>query len=516
MGETGQRRRLFQAVCVLCGALALVPVWVPRYPPMTDLPQHAAQVALYVDHVEGGQGPFSDRFRTNYFTPVIGGYAVAFAAARLVPARTALKVILSAALIGLVLVTLAHVRRTGGDDWWLVPVFATLASFPFHWGFYNFLVAMPLALALLLLARRFIAAPTLPLAAALAAGAVVMFFFHALAFAFATGAAGLAVVLARLDIRWKGAGLAALASPLPLVVLWLLAVRTGVADSTTPNVWDAGLHRLLLMVTLPFGYFSSLLTLAGGTFLLAYPFLDGARPSGRISDWAPAIACAGVLLAAPLSFMGTGLVYPRFAALLLPCVLIALARPGGGRREGAAERPRQGAARERREGSAQAASAPARVRPWRLAALAVTLVMLGESAWAAVAHAREDTLASVLEGAPPDRRMLYVPLEPGSSHYDYDIHLHSGAWYASEVGGITDFSFAEYFPAPFPYAPGHAPGLYDLPNDPDGFSWQDFRGERYDLFLVRSEEDPTERVFSGAPETPSLRVASPPWWLYER
>src|SRR5215469_6850647 len=29
-----------------CSVLAAIPVWLPSFPPMTDLPQHAAQIAL--------------------------------------------------------------------------------------------------------------------------------------------------------------------------------------------------------------------------------------------------------------------------------------------------------------------------------------------------------------------------------------------------------------------------------------------------------------------------------------
>jgi hypothetical protein len=64
-------RYLFLSACLLCG----LPVWLPYYPPMVDLPQHAAQVTLLLNIGKPGF-PFSDLFHLNLFTPYLLGYGL--------------------------------------------------------------------------------------------------------------------------------------------------------------------------------------------------------------------------------------------------------------------------------------------------------------------------------------------------------------------------------------------------------------------------------------------------------
>ena len=62
---------MFLLACLLCG----MPVWLPDFPPMVDLPQHAAQVALLLNMGKPGF-PFSDLFHFNLFTPYLLGYGL--------------------------------------------------------------------------------------------------------------------------------------------------------------------------------------------------------------------------------------------------------------------------------------------------------------------------------------------------------------------------------------------------------------------------------------------------------
>ena len=50
--------------------------WLAPHPPMVDLPQHAAQVALLRDLLQGAS-PWADFFRVNWITPYLIGYGLA-------------------------------------------------------------------------------------------------------------------------------------------------------------------------------------------------------------------------------------------------------------------------------------------------------------------------------------------------------------------------------------------------------------------------------------------------------
>ena len=58
-------------------------------------------------------------------------------------------------VIGIPLATRLLIREVRGNRWWVFAVFPGLFGFAFDWGFYNFLVGIPVALLLVLLALRF-------------------------------------------------------------------------------------------------------------------------------------------------------------------------------------------------------------------------------------------------------------------------------------------------------------------------------------------------------------------------
>src|SRR5690348_6105413 len=66
------------ALVAIVSALAAIPVWLPAFPPMTDMPQHAAQVAM-LREISHNAFPYSDLFEINWFTPYLVGYLLVYA-----------------------------------------------------------------------------------------------------------------------------------------------------------------------------------------------------------------------------------------------------------------------------------------------------------------------------------------------------------------------------------------------------------------------------------------------------
>ena len=71
---------------LLTSAWGMLIFWLAPHPPMIDLPEHAAQVALLRDLLLG-QSPWGDLFRINLFTPYLLGYALALPLSFLMPSR---------------------------------------------------------------------------------------------------------------------------------------------------------------------------------------------------------------------------------------------------------------------------------------------------------------------------------------------------------------------------------------------------------------------------------------------
>jgi hypothetical protein len=181
-------RVLFVVTVIYAGAM----LWLAPRLPMVDLPQHAGQVAALHD-LWNGQSEWEHLLRVNYFTPYLAGYGLALPLSFFMPVAAALKLLLTLAYYGFVLFCVLLRRRLGADerlDWLFVPGFF---GYSYAWGFYSFLVAAPLGLLSVILARRYADRPAPGIGVLLFLAGVVLFFSHGLMFLFAN-AIGVAFV----------------------------------------------------------------------------------------------------------------------------------------------------------------------------------------------------------------------------------------------------------------------------------------------------------------------------------
>src|SRR5579864_983616 len=148
---------LERALPWLTFAVGAAILWIPPWPPMADLPQHAAQVGLLKDLLFG-RSPWAGEVRINYFTPYLLGYVLAVPLALTMPVAAALKTVMNLAYGLLGFVSMRIGRELGAsrrlDAWHFVGFF----GFAYAWGLYTFLVAAPVGAAFvwlsILYARR--------------------------------------------------------------------------------------------------------------------------------------------------------------------------------------------------------------------------------------------------------------------------------------------------------------------------------------------------------------------------
>jgi hypothetical protein len=125
---------------------------------MVDLPQHAAQISL-LRNLHDPAFRFAGLFRVNWFTPYLLGYLVVYVLAPLCGIVTACKLVTAAALIGLPVTTALLMRETGADSYWALLTIPAMYGFSYTWGFFNFLVAIPIGLVFLILVIRHVRKP---------------------------------------------------------------------------------------------------------------------------------------------------------------------------------------------------------------------------------------------------------------------------------------------------------------------------------------------------------------------
>ncbi len=497
--ETAASRRSFSAcdaeralfACAVVFAAAL-PWFAPR-PPMVDLPQHAAQVALWRDLILG-LTPFADELRVNLATPYLVGYGLALPFAFFVAPATALKIVLSGALLGFVAAGRGLRREIDADprlDWlWLAGPF----GFAWHWGFFTFLVAAPLALLVARLQIRHAASPDRGAALKLAAAGAALLFCHGLLFLFALvigGVLGL-FVLAREGLA------AALRRATPyvalvaaLAVFMLARILVGESSPATTTHFGAALwQRPFLALAHVFSAASLFPALALALVGLAAPFLMGLRPN-RSAGVALFAAAACVIVCAPDTAFATGFLQQRFALFLLPFYALMFGRPAD-------------------DGAAQGAPAQAAL----IAAVALGLALTGVRA---VAFAREEAdFERVMAAAEPGRRALTLVFDRASPAAGLDIaYLHWPAWYQADRGGFADFNFAQFHPQVVRLK-RDAPAPVDEPRgwSPQEFDWARWRGDRYGYIFLRGGEAARELIRGRLPCAPR-EFAAGAWLLID-
>lgn len=483
--------RWFSISFWVCCALLAVPLWSVTYLPMADLPQHAAQIGIWTRWSDPELG-YQRIYTQNWFTPYLFGYLLTFALTPFMSVKTALTTVITAAVIGVPLATRFLIREIGGQKWWVFAVFPGVFGFAFDWGFFNFLVGIPLALVLLVLALRHAHDPSRRSGVYLFAGFALLFFVHVLLFVYVALILGITVLAKRED--WK-AGVMALMPAialLPLVLFWLLVTRDTETLTHRAMIWELPnlTPRLLRLFSEVAGDSLSAWTLFAGVFAFALPLFLGARPSRTPARWIPFATTLTVFLVVPHEFLGTAFLYSRFAVFAIPTWLYAM--------------------------ESKTEQMPSRIRLVLGPALAITCTFMTTlQFWSYEPEVAG--LEEVIDQMPINARVLSVPIYRNSRYVRTPVFLHTPAWYQAEKGGVVDFSFAINFPLLFRYRPETEPKIPRMFVWNTGLlDWERHEGATYDYFVVRdfSKGPSTFLANLGAPV--SFVGRSGPWQLFKR
>jgi hypothetical protein len=214
---------------------AALPLWLVRWPPIQDLPQHLAAVRILTDY-DAPALRFSEFFTIELLrTQYLAYYLAAQGLAVFVGVLAANKLLVSASIVGTPYAMRALLRALGRDER------PALFVLPLTWnahlvlGFFNFIAAIPLALVGLALAVRLRRAWSARRALGLATIALLTFYTHVVPFGFLGLGAGLVGL---------GGGLrASIRRLLPLVpaaLAALLWMRTSPAGQVTASAARLG------------------------------------------------------------------------------------------------------------------------------------------------------------------------------------------------------------------------------------------------------------------------------------
>lgn len=469
--------------------LVALPFLVVTFPPITDLPQQAAQIRLLAEAL----GDADAGYRVQWWTPYWLAYlplAVAHAVFAPVTAARIGTWLLACLWVGAVSWVAA---RRGRSVAAAVLASAFVFNHVLYWGFLSFLVGFPAFLIWLVLLER---PPNQTSsfrreAATYLAGAALLYFSHALWFA--VGA--LWLVLRGATARWPaGTWAARLLGTAPVALtaaVWFLDLRQ--TTFGTPPLWQTLPWERLAPGALAEGVLGGLrgplepLVFAAVALWIAGALWTHRRRAGEAVD--------GPLLGAALLLLGLSLVLPtkfsgtlEFARRWMP-MAATLAVLGAPRWE---------------------------IRPALRRALALVVLAglcLGTAyVWRDFERSELAGLEEALEALPAEPQVLGLAFDAQSPRIDGLPYLQTFAWAQVVRGGDLNFSFA-LFPSSWV--------IYDpVPPRPwtEGLEWfpERLRSEDFAHFthvLAGTADERTHRLLAAAPELAPVTDGNV-WRLY--
>ena len=480
-------RRAYMAAVLAAASI----FWLAPRLPMTDLPQHVAQIALWHDLLME-QSPWADLFQINILTPYLTVYSLALALSFAVSATTAFKILLTAGFIAYVISCRQLRRDFGADerlDWVFIPSYFGVA---YEWGFATFLISTPLCLQFIRLARMNAHSVSWQRDVGLVLLGLTLLVSHGLLFLFAGIIGGAMVLDASPTIRDFVRRAAPYALLAVLCALFLWATRQNEAPAPISEFeWPGPLDRIKLLAI-------QLQSASTKTFLPLSMVLVGAmvlmRPNFSRQAAIPMGVVMLVYFLVPHTGYGTAILYQRFAMFILPFCALACRRSDN--------------------------CPPQQARLCHIALMCGCLGIIAVHAHRTIAFAKESNdFETILAAAEPGRRAASMVVNYQSAATGIvSAHLHQASWYQVEKQGLVEFNFAYFHPMVVRYNFARIPytGFGFYPHMIK-FDWSSPQARIFDYFFVRHDQSgPPEELTANPACALKLVKSAGLWSLYER
>ena len=490
----------------------VVNFWLAPHTPLTDLPQHAGQIALLNDLLFG-QSKWGEMFSINWLTPYLSTYAISAILSQVMSITAAFKLLLSVGYLAFVFMCIQlrkHFKVDERLDWLFVLPFFGFAS---KYGFLSFVLSAPIGLWFILVADNYAEHKTHANAIKLTAIGLLLLISHGLMFLFAFGVGFALLFLRTLKIKYL------ILKTMPYIILLLafsaiflvnlqLNKRLGLAEYSI-EASQAGL-KILELVRVPQAFFYTLVGSKISIFplihipvtviLLIAPWLLGLRIHFRNLPACTFFFMIVVVFAlVPGYIFGTYFVYQRFALFIIPSYALLFTKQTSTVNLG------------------QSNSSVIHN---------MTLLLLIIACWSVLAFNSFTTLSFKKEAADIDQ--LIASLEPGQKALSLIIDPISKAdnnslaytnyplWYQAEKNGLVYDNFAIYAPMPVRFKPEYMHLGYERA-DPTSFDWLKHKGSMYKYFFVRTgiKQQIPRGWFKNAPCAPKIIASKGQWIIYE-
>ncbi len=480
--------------------------WNVPYLPLIDYPQHVAQIAALHD-LWAGKSVWQGMLEINYATPYLAGYLPAAMLAFLFGPLIASKLVLTLSFWAFLWVFSRLLADLKSDPDLMLLAVPGCFGLAFQFGFMTFLVALPIALAFVVLALRYARQQNPYRAFGLLVMGGVTFLAHALLGLFAGLVGGGMLLVASWSTLCSRRFMSALLSFWPYLLLLvmiagngLLLAASGSAGSGDVLWQSSSADRIISIFLYVLALSADPLALLVLPLLLVPWIVNGGRLDRQDKlRWVPLVVLVLFWMMTPDAALGVVWLYPRFAVLLLPFYALLFVP--------SAKRP---AGYVRYTGLGLL-----------LLCLALqSLVMVGRfRAFEEESRDYWQATATVPDG----QRVLSLAYAPRSEALRGSlIYANQALWYQVEHQGWVEFNFASFFPQIVRYRPEAKPPNPDYMSIPPfrsegrGYDWQEYGARRFDYIFVRHTEPLPARLFDNSECSVEAVASSGTWSVFKR
>jgi hypothetical protein len=501
--SSDREKGFFSTLIFICAIATALPLFVTRYLPITDLPEHIAAIATlrhWFDPAWNVEGTYALSLgKTEYlFYHAVG----ALLAVPLGDAENASRVLLALVAIAFPYSARALLRARGGDERLSILACTAFWSRPLRIGFVPYVASVPCVLFLLALLSRQLVAPTRKRMIMLVLGSMALFYVHVSGFVLF---ASISVALVALDgdapfstrrsfveipkqLLWL--------APASLIAIAWMVHGDGPISNGTPNIWYMPERDRLYdfplwahdIWTSHLDDLCGILTWAAIAFIaLASRAVHETRRQ-RLAAWAPFLVTSVLYAALPTQVGAAASVNERLA-LFFPLFLLLVLRP-------------------RFDALGKFPIAVAAFSVFATAGIAAREVH-------AASHDELGNFDPLLAHIRPNAKLVSLIFHPKSAHVAFGPWYQMGSYHRAESGGVASFSFSEIAHWPIHYLPEAAPPPHHAFWEFDPCVYRNaVDGSYYDYVLTRGAVDP----FRDDPPGPKWKkiATEKDWTLFEK
>ena len=478
---------------VIVTAILASLVFTTDYLPGVDIPQHAGQLAAFYA-VEHGTFPFGNLFRINWFNPYWIGYACILLIHTFLGLSTSIKIVAWLALVALPLSVSYTLKAYKTDPRLCLLVLPTLFGFSFQWGFLNFYIAAPLAIFFLGFFYKSLNDTSKNTLIAIGLFINVIFFAHALIWAF-TMAASFLLCLLTTSIGWEKRKLKiySMLSSLILFVLWYRnTVPSSIHGMYGLVIMDYGIDRFYGVLN-SIGLRDKKTNLILLSLIFLAPGFFGYSFSRVKEKYIPLALVLMIMIFVPSEILDIAFLYQRFSIFLIPSYLLVIERTHDNQRKKSYVK-------------------------YAFILYGTTLILFYWIMWGEFLEFQQESkgFTAILEQMKPNQRVLMLEVNNQCNCFNAPVFLHFPVWYQANKNGMVDFNTGVAYSALMRLkhvdTPANIPGIEW---NPLMFNYSFFRPDIYSYYIVRSHPAFLGYLFRNSHQHVHLIQERNGWWLYK-